>query len=79
MRLDGIKNVTSYRSSIKLMLQLEWIVLGSSYFSSFIVSAPSPVVASIAIVCCRCVAHLVGMVRIVDLRGNASSTKCCLS
>ena len=79
MRLGDIKNVTAHRGYIKWMLQLKWVVLGSSYFSFISIVSPTPVAASMAIVCGRCTAHLMGMVRIVDRRANAPSTKCCLS
>ena len=70
----------AHRGYIKLMLQLKVIVLGSSYFSYVIILSPSLVAASISIVCGRCAAHLMGMVRIVERRANALSTKCvCLS
>ena len=78
MRLGDIKNVTSHRGYIKLMLQVEYVLLGSLYFSFINIVSPSPVVVSIAIVCGRCAAHLMGMVRIVGRRANASSTKCRL-
>jgi hypothetical protein len=72
--------MSAHRGYIKLMLQLKVIVLGSSYFSYVIILSPSLVAASISIVCGRCAAHLMGMVRIVERRANALSTKCvCLS
>ena len=79
MHLGDIKIVMSYISLDKLMLQLKVIVLGSSYFSYVIILSPSLVAASISIVCGRCAAHLMGMVRIVERRANALSTKCRLS
>ena len=75
MRLGNVKNVTANRGYIKLMLQLEYKLHGSSYFRSTIILSPPPVAASMSIVCGRCAAHLMGMVRIVDRRANASSTK----
>ena len=77
MHLGDIKIVMSYISLDKFMFQLEFQLHGSSYFSFIIivVVAPPPVAASISIVCGRCAAHLMGMVRIVDRRANASSTK----
>ena len=75
MRLGDVKNVTANRGYIKLMLHLKLVVPGSSYFSFINIVSPSPVVVSIAIVCGRCAAHLMGMVRIVGRRANASSTK----
>ena len=75
MHLGDIKIVMSYISLDKLMFQFEFQLHGSSYFSFIIIVAPPPVAASIAIVCGRCAAHLMGMVRIVDRRANASSTK----
>ena len=77
--MGDVKNVMSYISLDKLMLQLKVIVLGSSYFSYVIILSPSLVAASISIVCGRCAAHLMGMVRIVERRANALSTKCHLS
>ena len=71
--------MSAHRGYIKLMLQLKVIVLGSSYFSYVIILSPSLVAASISIVCGRCAAHLMGMVRIVERRANALSTKCRLS
>ena len=56
------------------MLQLKVIVLGSSYFSYAIILSPSLVAASISIVCGRCAAHLMGMVRIVERRANTLSS-----
>jgi len=38
--LGDIKNLVSYISLIKLMLQLEYIVLGSLYFTSTIILSP---------------------------------------
>ena len=78
MRLADIKHVTAHRGYIKLMLQLEYKLHGSSYFRSTIILSPSPVAASIAIVCGRCAARLVGNGLIVARRANASSTKCRL-
>ena len=75
MRLADIKHVTAHRGYIKLMLQLEYKLHGSSYFRSTIILSPSLVAASMSIVCGRCAAHLMGMVRSVDRRANASSTK----
>ena len=66
MRLADIKHVTAHRGYIKLMLQLEYKLRGSSYFRSTIILSPSPVAASMSIVCCCCVEHLMGIVRIVD-------------
>ena len=65
MRLGDVKNVTANRGYIKLMLQLKLVVPGSSYFSFISIVSPTPVAASMAIVCGRCTAHLMGMVRIV--------------
>ena len=79
MHLGDIKIVMSYISLDKLMLQLEYKLHGWSYFSFIIIVSPPPVAASISIVCGRCAAHLMGMVRIVDRRANASSTKRRLS
>ena len=79
MRLADIEHVTAHRGYIKLMLQLEYKLHGSSYFSFIIIVAPPPVAASMSIICGCCAAHLMGMVRIVDRRANASSTKCHLS
>ena len=79
MHLGDIKIVMSYISLDKLMLQLKLIVHGSLYFSFIIIIAPPLVAASISIVCGRCAAHLMGMIRIVDRRANASSTKRRLS
>ena len=78
MHLGDIKIVMSHISLDKLMLQLKLVVPVSSYFSSVIILSPSPAAASISIVCGRCAAHLMGMVRIVGRRANASSTKCRL-
>ena len=79
MHLGDNKIVMSYISLDKLMLQLEYKLHGWSYFSFIIIVAPPPVAASISIVCGRCAAHLMGMVRIIDRRANASSTKRRLS
>ena len=79
MHLGDNKIVMSYISLDKLMFQLEFQLHGSSYFSFIIIVAPLLVAASISIVCGRCVAHLMGMVRIVERRANASSTKRRLS
>ena len=79
MHLGDNKIVMSYISLDKLMLQLKLIVHGSLYFSFIIIIAPPLVAASISIVCGRCAAHLMGMIRIVDRRANASSTKRRLS
>ena len=78
MRLGDIKNIMSHISLDKLMLQLKLVVPVSSHFSFIDILSPSPVAASISIVCGRCAAHLMGMVRIVGRRANASSTKCRL-
>ena len=79
MHLGDIKIVMSHISLVKLMLQLEFQLHGSLYFSFIIIVAPPLVAASISIVCGRCAAHLMGMIRIVDRRANASSTKRRLS
>ena len=79
MHLGDNKIVMSYISLDKLMLQLELIVLGSSYFNFVIIVGPPLVAASISIVCGRCAAHQMGLVRIVEQRANASSTKRRLS
>ena len=74
MRLGDVKNVMSYKPRYKLILQVKVIVLGSSYFSYVIILSPSLVAASISIVCGRCAAHLMVMVRIIDRRANALSS-----
>jgi hypothetical protein len=79
MHLGDIKIVMSHISLDKLMLQLEFQLHGSSYFIFIIIVASPLVAASISIVCGRCAAHLMGMVRIIDRRANASSTKRRLS
>ena len=79
MRLGDIKNVTAHRRHIKLMLQSKYELPGSPYVNSVVLLSPSLVVAPTAIVCGRCVAHLMGMVRIVDRSGERVSTKCRLS
>ena len=79
MHLGDVKNVMSCISLDKLMLQLKLIVHGALYFSFIIIIAPPLVAASISIVCGRCAAHLMGMIRFVDRRANASSTKRRLS
>ena len=78
MRLGDIKNIMSHISLDKLMLQLKLVVPVSSHFSFIDILLPSPVAASTSIVCGRCSAQLMGMVRIVGRRANASSTKCRL-
>jgi hypothetical protein len=79
MHLGDIKIVMSHICLDKLMLQLEFQLHGSSYFSFIIIVGPPLVAASISIVCGRCAAHQMGMVRIVEQRANASSTKRRLS
>ena len=80
MCLGDVKIVMSYISLDKLMFQLEFQLRGWSYFVFIIIVAPSLVAASISIIVCgRCVAHLMAMVRIIDRQANALSTKCCLS
>ena len=79
MHLGDNKIVMSYISLDKLMLQLEFQLHGSLYFIFIIIVASPLVAASISIVCGRCAAHLMGIVRIIDRRANASSTKRRLS
>ena len=79
MHLGDIKIVMSHICLDKLMLQLEFQLHGSSYFSFIIIVGPPLVAASISIVCGRCAAHQMGMVRIIERRANASSTKRRLS
>ncbi len=62
MRLGDIKNLMARRRYIKLMLQSKYELPGSSYVNSVVLLSPSLVVAPTAIVCGRCVAHLMGMV-----------------
>ena len=70
MHLGDIKIAMSLISLDNLMLQLKLIVLGSSYVSHVVIAAPPQVAASISIVCGRCTAHLMGVVRIVNRRAN---------
>ena len=70
MRLGDVKNVMLYISLDKLTLQLKLVVPVLSYFSSIVILSPTPVAESISIVCCRCAAHLMGMIRIVDRRAK---------
>ena len=80
MRLADIKHVTAHRGYINLMLQLEYKLHGSSYFRSTIILSPSPVAASMSIVCGRCAATSDGHgSNRRHRRANASSIKHRLS
>ena len=58
MHLGDIKIVMSYISLDKLMLQLEFQLHGSSYFSFIIIVGPPLVAASMSVVCGRVARHI---------------------